>query len=97
MTGEVSCFVTQPSYVAHLHEHQILNMAGGAAHTAAVTQQGEVFAWGAADGVGVPLDGPTTEVPMFVEQLEGIVKATKAFAGHNHTFVLANMPFNSVV
>mmetsp|Transcript_98063 Transcript_98063/g.194124 ORF Transcript_98063/g.194124 Transcript_98063/m.194124 type:complete len:977 (+) Transcript_98063:155-3085(+) len=97
VTGETTCFASQPSYLAHLHEHQVLNMAGGAAHTAAVTQQGEVFAWGAADGVGVPLDGPTTEVPMFVEQLEGIVKATKAFAGHNHTFVLADMPFQSVV
>jgi hypothetical protein len=97
LTGEESYIATQPSYLAHLHEHQVLNMAGGHAHSAAVTQQGEVFAWGAADGVGVPLDGPTTEVPMFVEQLEGIVKATKAFAGHNHTFVLADMPFKSLV
>lgn len=96
LTNEDSCFANRPCYIAHLHEHQVVNIACGAEHTAAVTKQGEVFTWGAADGLGVPVDKPSVEMPMFVEQLEGLVKSAKAFAGYNQTFVLAEMPFKSI-
>mmetsp|Transcript_158016 Transcript_158016/g.291390 ORF Transcript_158016/g.291390 Transcript_158016/m.291390 type:complete len:979 (-) Transcript_158016:93-3029(-) len=97
LTGEENAFVNRPYYVAHLHEHQVSDVACGAAHTVAVTQQGEVFTWGVADSLGVPLNKPSGEVPMFVEQLEGLVKATKAFGGYHHSFVVADMPFKAVV
>lgn len=97
LTNEENFFANRPFYVAHLHEHQVNDVSCGAAHTVAVTNQGEVFAWGAADGLGVPLNANKSEVPMFVEQLEGLVKATKTFAGHYHSFVIADMPFKSIV
>mmetsp|Transcript_71979 Transcript_71979/g.153956 ORF Transcript_71979/g.153956 Transcript_71979/m.153956 type:complete len:988 (-) Transcript_71979:194-3157(-) len=97
LTNEENTFANRPYYVAHLHEHQVVNLACGMAHTMAVTQQGEVFTWGAADGLGVPLSRENSEVPMYVEQLEGLVKSTKAFAGNNHSFVVAEMPFRSAV
>jgi alpha-tubulin suppressor-like RCC1 family protein/Ca2+-binding EF-hand superfamily protein len=97
LTNEENFFANRPFYVAHLHEHQVNDVACGAAHTIAVTNQGEVFAWGAADGLGVPLNANKSEVPMFVEQLEGLVKATKTFAGHYHSFVIADMPFKAIV
>mmetsp|Transcript_11313 Transcript_11313/g.34971 ORF Transcript_11313/g.34971 Transcript_11313/m.34971 type:complete len:940 (+) Transcript_11313:1-2820(+) len=97
LTNEETSFADRPCYVAHLHEHQVLNVACGAAHSVAVTQQGEVFTWGAADGLGVPLEKSSSGVPMFVEQLEGLVKCTRAFAGHYHSFVLAEMPFSPAV
>jgi alpha-tubulin suppressor-like RCC1 family protein len=98
LTNEENAYATRPYYVAHLHEHQVTNLACGSAHTVAVTQQGEVFAWGAADGLGVQLeDRQSSEVPIFVEQLEGLVKAKKAFAGHHHSYVVAEMPFKSIV
>jgi len=97
LTGEANLFTNRPCYVAHLHEHQVMSIACGTAHTIAVTLQGEVFTWGAADGVGVPLDKRFADVPMFVEQIEGLVKATKACAGHYHTFVVGDMPFKSIV
>merc|ERR1719436_1751286 len=97
LTNEENVYATRPYYVAHLHEHQVPALACGSAHTVATTQQGEVFAWGAADGLGVPLDRGSSEVPMFVEQLEGMVKAKKAFAGHYHSYVVAEMPFKSIV
>merc|ERR1719399_1524550 len=97
LTNEENFFASKPFYVAHLHEHQVNDVACGAAHTVAVTNQGEVFAWGAADGLGVPLNANKSEVPMFVEQLEGLVKATKTFAGYYHSFVVADMPFKSIV
>jgi len=97
LTNEENAFANRPFYVAHLHEHQVVDVACGAAHTVAVTQQGEVFTWGAADGLGVPLTKPGSEVPMFVEQLEGLVKATRAFAGHHHSFAIADLPFKAVV
>lgn len=97
LTGEQNKFANQPFYLAHLHEHQVIDVACGATHTIAVTAQGDVFSWGAADGLGVPLSAATSEVPMFVEQLEGLVKAKRAFAGHNHSFVVADMPFRSLL
>lgn len=97
LTQEDDSFTCEPCYVAHLHEHQVVSIACGTSHTLAVTQQGEVFAWGSAMGLGVPVDKPTSEVPMFVEQLEGLARATKAFAGYHHSFAAAEMPFNSVV
>eukprot|EP00927_Polykrikos_kofoidii_P039042 TRINITY_DN33485_c0_g1_i1.p1 TRINITY_DN33485_c0_g1~~TRINITY_DN33485_c0_g1_i1.p1 ORF type:complete len:992 (-),score=137.00 TRINITY_DN33485_c0_g1_i1:153-3128(-) len=97
LTQEENSYTCDPCYVAHIHEHQVVSIACGAVHTLAVTQQGEVFAWGSAVGLGVPLDKPTSGVPVFVEQLEGLVRATKAFAGYNHSFVAADMPFNPVV
>merc|ERR1712039_848448 len=97
LTNEENAFANRPFYVAHLHEHQVINIACGAAHSVAVTQQGEVFTWGAADGLGVPLSKPCSDVPMFVEQLEGLVTCTRAFAGHYHSFVVAEMPFKSIV
>jgi len=97
LTQEEHLFSSTPCYVAHLHEHQVLKVACGSMHTTAVTQQGEVFAWGLAEGLGVPIEKPTSDVPMFVDQLEGLVRATKAFAGHNHSYVLAEMPFPTVV
>jgi alpha-tubulin suppressor-like RCC1 family protein len=97
LTGEVNSFATQPFYVAHLHEHLVTNIACGAKHTVAVTQMGEVFAWGNADGLGVPLDKSMSEVPVYVEQLEGLVKAKRAYAGFNHSFVVADMPYKSIV
>mmetsp|Transcript_60167 Transcript_60167/g.169740 ORF Transcript_60167/g.169740 Transcript_60167/m.169740 type:complete len:985 (-) Transcript_60167:22-2976(-) len=97
LTNEENSFANRPYYVAHLHEHQVTNISCGSAHTIAVTQQGEVFTWGAADGLGVPLGKQSSEVPMFVEQLESLVKATKAFAGHYHSFVTAEMPYPSVI
>ncbi|CAK0911266.1 unnamed protein product [Prorocentrum cordatum] len=56
-----------------------------------------VFAWGSAEGLGVPLDKPLSEVPVYVEQLEGLVKAKRAYAGFNHSFVVADMPYKSIV
>lgn len=97
LTGEPNLFASRPYYVAHLHEHQVTSVACGSSHTVAVTQQGEVFTWGAATGLGVPLEKPHSEVPMFVEQLEGLVRATKAFAGHGQSFVVAEMPHQPIV
>lgn len=97
LTGEENAFVNRPYYVAHLHEHQVSDVACGAQHSVAVTQQGEVFTWGVADSLGVPLKEPAGMTPMFVEQLEGLVKATKAFGGYHHSFVVADMPFKAVV
>jgi len=97
LTGEHNLFANRPFYVAHLHEHQVSSIACGSAHTVAVTQQGEVFTWGAASGLGVPVEKSYSEVPMFVEQLEGLVRATRAFAGHSHCYVVAEMPYNSIV
>jgi alpha-tubulin suppressor-like RCC1 family protein len=96
LTDEENSFTTTPCYVAHLHEHQVNSIACGFTHTTAVTKQGEVFAWGAPDGLGVSADRPA-EQPMFVDQLEGLVRATKTFAGAHHSFVAADMPFKSVV
>eukprot|EP00450_Noctiluca_scintillans_P038759 CAMPEP_0194477338 /NCGR_PEP_ID=MMETSP0253-20130528/1102_1 /TAXON_ID=2966 /ORGANISM="Noctiluca scintillans" /LENGTH=985 /DNA_ID=CAMNT_0039316301 /DNA_START=74 /DNA_END=3031 /DNA_ORIENTATION=+ len=94
---EENLFANRPSYVAHLHEHQVTSIACGAQHTVAVTQQGEVFTWGGAAGLGVSQTQAMSEVPIFVEQLEALVKATKAFAGHQHSFTIAEMPYKSVV
>lgn len=94
---EENLFANRPSYVAHLHEHQVTSIACGAQHTVAVTQQGEVFTWGGAAGLGVTQTQAMSEVPIFVEQLEALVKATKAFAGHQHSFTIAEMPYKSVV
>mmetsp|Transcript_67928 Transcript_67928/g.196699 ORF Transcript_67928/g.196699 Transcript_67928/m.196699 type:complete len:982 (+) Transcript_67928:42-2987(+) len=100
MSGRAHLHTTTPCYVAHLHEHQVTGIAAGANHTLAVTHNGEVFSWGIADGLGVPLDtekDPTSEYPMFVEQFEGLVKATKVFAGHYHSFAVGDMPYKSVM
>jgi hypothetical protein len=97
LTNEVNSFATRPFYVAHLHEHLVTDIACGAKHTVAVTQSGEVFAWGSADGLGVPLDKSSSEVPVYVEQLEGLVKAKRAYAGYHHSFVVADMPYKSIV
>lgn len=97
LTLEENSFVSRPCYVAHLHEHQVISVACGASHTTAVTQQGEVFAWGDADGLGVPVDKTCSDVPMFVDQLEGLVRASRTFAGAHHSFVTADMPFPSVL
>jgi len=37
-----------------------------------------------------------SEVPTRVGQLDGIAKASKAYAGHHHTFVAVDMPGKSV-
>jgi len=97
LTNEENAFANRPYYVAHLHEHQVTDIACGAAHSIATTQQGEVFSWGAAEGLGVPLNTKMSEVPMFVEQLEGLVKASKVYAGHHHSFVIADLPFKNVL
>jgi len=97
LTGEENTFVDRPCYVAHLHEHEVTDLACGAAHTVAVTAPGEVFTWGAAEGLGVPISEHCSGVPVIVGQLEGFVKAAKAFAGHQQTFIKADMPFKSVV
>lgn len=100
LTGMSTLHATRPCYVAHLHEHQVVEVACGISHTAAVTQQGEVFAWGSAEGLGVPLAPPTkpqSDVPIFVEQLEGLVRAKKVYAGGHHTIVAAEMPFKSIL
>jgi len=96
LTGEEHAFSDRPAYVAHLHEHQVAEIACGAAHTVAVTAHGEVFSWGAADSLGVTVSDPFSGVPVLVEQLD-VVKAVKACAGHHHTFVIADMPHKSVV
>jgi len=97
LTQEEFSFTTEPCYVAHLHEHQVVDIACGAQHAAAVTQHGEVFAWGAASGLGVQVEKPFSDIPQYVEQLEGLVKASKVFAGHDHSFIVAEMPFRSCV
>lgn len=97
LTQEENTFVNRPCYVAHLHEHQVLNIACGSAHTAVATQHGEVFTWGVADGLGVAIDRPSSDVPVCVEQLDGLAKAKKVFAGYHHTFAIAEMPFRSIV
>eukprot|EP00929_Paragymnodinium_shiwhaense_P115768 TRINITY_DN8484_c0_g1_i2.p1 TRINITY_DN8484_c0_g1~~TRINITY_DN8484_c0_g1_i2.p1 ORF type:complete len:985 (-),score=268.41 TRINITY_DN8484_c0_g1_i2:149-3103(-) len=97
LTNEENCFAREPYYVAHLHEHQVVSIAAGFAHTVACTQPGEVFAWGSASGLGVQLEKPTSDVPMYVEQLEGLVKANQVFAGAHHSMVVADMPFKSIV
>lgn len=97
VTGAPTLLTNRPCYVAHLHEHQVTGIAAGSSHTLAVTHAGEVFSWGLADGLGVPLEKQTSDVPMFVEQLEGLVKASKVFAGHNHSFATAQMPYKSVM
>mmetsp|Transcript_46592 Transcript_46592/g.117154 ORF Transcript_46592/g.117154 Transcript_46592/m.117154 type:complete len:987 (-) Transcript_46592:64-3024(-) len=97
LTSETNLFANRPIYVAHLHEHQVTSVACGTAHTLAVTQQGEVFSWGAAEALGISLEQRMSEVPTFVEPLEGLVRATKAFAGHYHSFVLGELPFRSIV
>merc|ERR1712007_348220 len=96
-TQEEFSFTTEPCYVAHLHEHQVVDIACGAQHAAAVTQHGEVFAWGASSGLGVQVEKPFSDIPQYVEQLEGLVKASKVFAGHDHSFIVAEMPFRSCV
>ena len=74
-------FANWPSCVAHLHEHQVTSIAFGAQHTLAVAQQGEAFTWGGAAGLGVPQAQAMSEVPIFVEQLQALVKATKYSLG----------------
>lgn len=97
LTGEENIFVDRPTFVPHLHEHQVTEVACGAAHTVAATAHGEVFSWGTADSLGVPVSEPFSGVPVIVDQLEGLVKAVKVCAGHHHTFVIADMPYKSVV
>jgi len=97
LTGEANEYVHRPHYVAHLHEHQVIGITCGTMHTAAVTLSGEVFTWGIAQGLGVRTEGMKSDVPMFVEQLEGLVKATNVYAGHRHTFVVGEMPYKSIV
>jgi len=97
LTLEENLYTNRPQYVAHLHEHQVTSVACGAAHTLAVTQPGPVFAWGVADGLGVLVNKHSSEVPMYVEQLEGLVNASKAYAGYRHSLVIADMPFKSIL
>jgi len=97
LTNEQNAFANRPYYVAHLHEHQVVDIACGSAHTVAVTQLGEAFTWGAAEGFGDASNNQASEVPTYVEQLEGLVKAKRAYAGHHHSFVVADMPFRSVI
>jgi alpha-tubulin suppressor-like RCC1 family protein len=96
LTHEENSFTANPCYVAHLHENQVCSISCGFHHTTGVSKGGEVYAWGAADGLGIAAEKPS-EQPTFVDQLEGLVRATKTFAGAHHSFVLADMPFRSVV
>lgn len=97
LTGEEHPYANRPHYVAHLHDSNVTGIACGAAHTLAVTAAGEVWSWGAAEGLGVQTTGSGSAVPLFVEQLEALVKASAVFAGHRQSFVLGDMPFKSVV
>jgi len=97
LTGDENAFVDKPCYLAHLHEHQVTQIACGSAHTVVVTAPGEVFSSGTAEALGVQLREPYSGAPVIVNQFERLVKAAKVFAGHHHTFVLADMPFKSVV
>lgn len=70
----------------------------GAAHTVASTEPGKVFSWGSADSLGVPRGSEShIGAPVIASQLENLVKAKKVFAGDHHTFVIAELPFKSVV
>mmetsp|Transcript_16041 Transcript_16041/g.37833 ORF Transcript_16041/g.37833 Transcript_16041/m.37833 type:complete len:999 (-) Transcript_16041:9-3005(-) len=99
LTREEFSFSSRPCYVAHLHEHQVTEVGCGSQHTVAVTQEGEVLAWGNRDSIGVVLDKQQqfSDVPVFVEQFEGLAKASRVFAGHNQSFALAEMPYKHVV
>jgi len=97
LTKEENAFADRPCYVAHLHEHEVTEIACGAAHTVGVTASGEAFSWGTADALGLtpgtltPVGEPCAGVPVIVSQFEGLAKAIKPFAGHLHTFVLATL------
>eukprot|EP00397_Hematodinium_sp_SG-2012_P011072 GEMP01011200.1.p1 GENE.GEMP01011200.1~~GEMP01011200.1.p1 ORF type:complete len:882 (+),score=193.95 GEMP01011200.1:89-2734(+) len=75
-----------PKYEKNLHDYQVRFIACGKHHTAAVTERGDVFSWNQAD-----------ETPVLVEQVEGLANASKVFAGANQTFVLAELPFQSIL
>jgi len=95
LTDEENTFVDRPVYVPHLHEHGVIGITCGAAHAVAVTSQGEAYTWGAGDSLGIQVHG--IYVPVCVERLTKHVRAKAAFAGGHHSFVVADMPFKSVV
>jgi len=99
LTHEEFAFSSKPCYVAHLHEHQVIEVGCGSHHTVAVTEEGEVLSWGSREAVGVVLDKEQqfSDVPLFVEQFEGLAKAKRVFAGYNQSFAVADMPFKGVV
>lgn len=98
LAGKTSLFQDVPQYVSKLHELEVMDIACGSLHTVALTGQGEVFCWGSAVSLGAPMGsiGFCAE-PFLVEQLQSTAKSTKVFAGYNQSFVLAKMPYQSIV
>jgi hypothetical protein len=98
-TDEPRIHANLPCYVAHLHEHEVTNIACGAAHSLACSRDGKVFSWGRLEGLGAPLPSgqSSSDVPLYVEQLEGLVQAYRVLAGHHQSFALATLPHNPLV
>jgi len=76
----------EPKYEKALHDCQVRSVACGKQRLAASTLSGDVFTW-----------DQTDTTPYLVEQIEGLAKATKVFAGADQTFVLADLPFQSIL
>ncbi|CAK0863214.1 unnamed protein product [Prorocentrum cordatum] len=98
LTNEEHSFASLPRYVSSLHEEQVTALACGAQHTLAANNDGEVFSWGQAEGLGATVsDDASSEVPVLVDHLEGHFRATRVFAGHDHSFAVAESSVQSVI
>eukprot|EP00931_Biecheleriopsis_adriatica_P055460 TRINITY_DN32798_c0_g1_i1.p1 TRINITY_DN32798_c0_g1~~TRINITY_DN32798_c0_g1_i1.p1 ORF type:complete len:948 (-),score=166.06 TRINITY_DN32798_c0_g1_i1:146-2938(-) len=92
-TDEEHSFAARPRYVSKLHGHEVESITCGAHHSLALGQ-GKVFSWGSDTSQGLPRQA--CHEPMPVGQLESTVNAKKAFAGHDNSFVIAEMPYKSL-
>mmetsp|Transcript_32621 Transcript_32621/g.68955 ORF Transcript_32621/g.68955 Transcript_32621/m.68955 type:complete len:436 (+) Transcript_32621:1-1308(+) len=99
ITGETFKFAMDPRYLAHLHEMQVNSIACGAGHSLASTEDGEVFSWGNTVAVGGLLPAAKQHLgqPEKIDQLEGLVAGKRVFAGANNSFVLGDMPYQSIL
>lgn len=89
-------FTSHPIYVANLHEHQVTSIACGTAHTIAGTCGGDIFTWGAAVALGTSAGKKKSDVPLYVEQLDGVGNTTRVFAGHHQSFAKVEISFASI-
>jgi len=70
-------------YMKSLHECRVRSIACGNKHAVACTEGGHVYAW--------------EETPQLVDEVSNLAKGCQAFAGANQTFVVAELPFQSIL
>jgi len=76
----------EPRYEASLHEHQVISVACGNEKISVVSASGDCFMW-----------NKNEKSPVLVESIEGLAKATTVFAGADQNFVLADLPYRSIL